>query len=99
MTWGCTASDGSGFVPCGRVFGSLRSFDRHFIKAGKADNPSRNRRSIAVDGMRCATEIELDAMGLVQNARGVWRDLSRGAFNPYGGGQEAGRASAGGNGP
>jgi hypothetical protein len=99
MAYTCPSGpDGSGFVGCGRTFGSLRSFDRHFVKAGKADNPSRNRRTIAVDGSRCATEAELDSMGLVIDG-GIFKDRARGAFDPYGVNQEPGRASAGGNGP
>lgn len=86
MSYDCSAErDGSGFSGCGRSFGSLRSFDRHFVKAGASDNPSRNRRDITIDGKRCALETELYGMGLVVDDAGVWKDRERGVFSVHGG--------------
>lgn len=76
MAYECsTAGDGGGFKGCGRRFGGLRDFDRHFVQVTHADDPTRDRGTVSITGERCATDEELRAAGLEPNDSGVWRDL------------------------
>lgn len=73
--WGCI------WVPrgCGREFGSLRDFDRHWTKVTTEDDPDRDRSTVELGGRRCATDVELKERGMEVGARGVWRDAENAA--------------------
>ena len=76
MTYGCSKSgDASGFRGCGRSFGSLAAFDRHWSKATTPDDAYRDRRIGAIDGRRCATDAELVDRGIDRGDEVVWRDV------------------------
>lgn len=77
MTYGCSSGgDASGFHGCGREFGSLAAFDRHWTTVGRADDPDRDRAVVTIDGTRCASEAELRQRCIDIDPRGVWRDVA-----------------------
>ena len=78
MAYECSpAGDASGFHGCGKSFGALVDYDRHFVRASLPDDASRDEGTVGVGGMRCMTDSELAARGFAPNARGVWRDVGR----------------------
>ncbi len=78
MSYGCsTTGDTSGFRGCGREFGSLETFDRHWTKVTSEDDPTRDRPTVDIGGRRCATDAELTHRGIVRFPDGKWRDRAR----------------------
>jgi hypothetical protein len=76
MSYGCSDhGDASGFRGCGREFGSLAAFDRHWTTVGRADDTDRDRVVVTIDGTRCASDPELRQRGMDVDPRGVWRDV------------------------
>ena len=76
MTYGCSEnSNASGFRGCGRWFGSLAVFDRHWTTVGPPDDLGRDRGQVAIDGQRCATDAELVDRGIDRGDDVVWRDV------------------------
>jgi hypothetical protein len=77
MPYSCSSiGDASGFRGCGRTFGSLAAFDRHWTTVGQADHTNRDRSGVTVGGTRCATDQELRRRRIEIDPRGVWRDVS-----------------------
>ena len=76
MPYSCSSSgDASGFRGCGRTFGSLPAFDRHWTPVTAPDDPMRERAVVTLDGTRCASDTELRARGIDLDRRGVWLDM------------------------
>ena len=77
MSYGCSDhGDASGFRGCGREFGSLAAFDRHWTCVGRADDPDRDRPIVTLDATRCASDPELRQRGINVDPRGIWRDVA-----------------------
>jgi hypothetical protein len=100
MSWRCSESgDASGFRGCGRDFGSMAAFDRHWTRATKPDDPNRDRQVVTIGGTRCATDADLRRRGIDLDPRGVWHDVpeadrvrtarAKGSFRPRRGSSEA----------
>lgn len=67
--------DASGFRGCGRWFGSLAAFDRHWSRATTPDDADRDSCIVAIDGRGCATDAELLDRGIDLCDDVVWRDV------------------------